>query len=138
MLILPACYRMLDTGYSRSPQSLDASKRYAVIRLPEDHGDIGQVILDEMMSRGFIVSLVDEAIDTENFDVLVRYEAVWRREFTWYLLALSINVYDARTDALLVASAQYRSFYVQSSKERATRLLLNEIFGEQQQSQSGE
>lgn len=99
---------MIDQGYGTKPIPIDLSKRYAVVKIPEDYGDIGQALYDELALRGMKVQLTDESGNLHDFDILIRYEASWRWDVTWYLLALSVNVYESRTDALIAASARYR------------------------------
>lgn len=135
---ISGCYRMIDQGYGTKPIPIDLSKRYAVVKMPEDHGDIGQAIYDELALRGMNVQLSNEPENLHDFDILIRYEASWRWDVTWYLLALSVNVYESRNDALIAASARYRTSLVRSSPGKAANALLDELFGAREASRDDE
>lgn len=116
------------TGSVSASTDLSALKTMYVKHFPDDNSGVNVEIADNLRSRGVTVSTGPEA-SSSNFDAIVTYVDKWRWDLTMYMLELTINFRDPKSEALLATGNSYHTSLTRLSQTEMVNEVLNNIYG---------
>jgi hypothetical protein len=101
---------------------------YYVVRHDKDTRHIDEIIRDEMIPLGLKKTQSGTiGLKPPNVDVIVTYEDRWAWDMTTYMLSLTIDFRDARSNVLLATGQSYRPSLVRKSPREMAREVLESI-----------
>ncbi len=106
---------------------LSTLKTIYVKRIPADERGINVLVADKLRSKGVTVTTGDEA-PPRNVDAVVTYIDKWMWDMTMYMIELTININDAKTDTLLATGNSYHSSLTRKSPQEMVDEVLDNIY----------
>ncbi len=111
-----------------SPSSdLSALKTMYVKHYPSDNSGVDMEIADRLRSRGVAV-MTGPAQPAGNFDAIVNYRDQWRWDITMYMLELTIDIRDPKTQALLATGNSHHTSLTRLSQTEMVNEVINNIY----------
>src|SRR3972149_1191890 len=96
---------------------LDAGRLRSFYVVTVKQGAVPQAIKEELTSRGYQVSLGEEANMPANVDSKVLFNDKWMWDITVYLLEVKIDLVDPKTGAMQGSGRSYRTSLARKSTE---------------------
>ncbi|MBI5007280.1 MAG: hypothetical protein HZB95_09165 [Nitrosomonadales bacterium] len=113
------------TGSVSPSTDLSALKTMYVKKIPADNREVNVLIADKLRSKGVTVTTGVEA-PPGNIDAVVTYVDKWMWDITMYMLELTIDIRDPKTDAqLATGNSLHTSLTRKSSKEMVDEVVEN-------------
>lgn len=113
---------------SVSPSTdLSALKTMYVKKIPADNGGVNVLVADKLRSKGVTVTTGVEA-PPGDVDAVVTYIDKWMWDMTMYMLELTININDPKTDALLATGNSYHSSLTRKSPPEMVDEVVDNIY----------
>lgn len=115
------------TNRATGSTSVDLSslKTMYVKKIPADNREVNVLIADKLRSKGVTVTTGVEA-PPGNIDAVVTYVDKWMWDITMYMLELTIDIRDPKTDAqLATGNSLHTSLTRKSSKEMVDEVVEN-------------
>ena len=111
-----------------SPSSdLSALKTMYVKHYPSDNSGVDMEIADRLRSRGVAVT-TGSAQPTGKFDAIVVYRDQWRWDITMYMLELTIDIRDPKTQAILATGNSHHTSLTRLSQTEMVNEVINNIY----------
>lgn len=111
-----------------SPSSdLSALKTMYVRHYASDNSGVDMEIADRLRSRGVAVT-TGPAQPVGNFDAIVNYRDQWRWDITMYMLELTIDIRDPKTQALLATGNSHHTSLTRLSQTEMVNEVINNIY----------
>jgi hypothetical protein len=111
-----------------SPSSdLSALKTMHVKHFPSDNSGVNMEIADRLRSRGIVVT-TGTAPQTGRLDAIVTYRDKWMWDITMYMLELTIDIRDPRTEAVLATGNSYHTSLTRLSQTAMVNEVVDNIF----------
>jgi hypothetical protein len=107
---------------------LDTLKTMHVAKLPQDGRNIDLLIADKLRTRGYTVTTGLEA--PARVDALVTYADKWMWDITMYMLELTVNVREPKTDYPLATGNSYHTSLTRKSPAEMVDEVINNIMKE--------
>jgi len=134
LAVLLAALTVLSTGCANratatvSPSSdLSALKTMHVKHFPSDNSGVNMEIADRLRSKGFVVT-TGAASPPANVDAIVNYRDKWMWDITMYLLELTIDIRDPKTEAILATGNSYHTSLTRLSQTAMVNEVVDNIF----------
>ena len=134
LVVLLAAVTVLSTGCANratatvSPSSdLSALKTMYVKHFPSDNSGVNTEIADRLRSKGFVVT-TGAASPPANVDAIVNYKDKWMWDITMYLLELTIDIRDPKTEAILATGNSYHTSLTRLSQTAMVNEVVDNIF----------
>ena len=126
-VVLSSC----ATHSSRVSPDIDINqyKTFFVLRHAVDTRLVDEIIRDEMVYLGFKTQSGTIGQKPPNIDVVVTYEDRWYWDMTMYMISLTINFHDARSNELLATGYSFRPSLVRKSPKGMVQEVLEGIIG---------
>ncbi|MBI4808057.1 MAG: hypothetical protein HY799_03800 [Nitrosomonadales bacterium] len=113
------------TGSVSPSTNLSALKTMYVKKIPADNREVNVLITEKLRSKGIAVTTGVEAAPG-NIDAVVTYVDKWMWDITMYMLELTIEIRDPKTDAqLATGNSLHTSLTRKSSKEMVDEVVEN-------------
>jgi len=109
---------------------LSSLESFLVVRFPPDDRGIENMIANALDKRGKAAVATDSKPDQVDADAVVTYEDKWMWDITMYMLELTIEIHDPRTDYVLATGVSYRTSLARTSPEEMVEEVIGEIFSE--------
>lgn len=134
LAVLLVAITVLSTGCANratatvSPSSdLSALKTMYVKHFPSDNSGVNMEIADRLRSKGFVVT-TGAASPPANVDAIVNYKDKWMWDITMYMLELTIDIRDPKTEAILATGNSYHTSLTRLSQSAMVDEVVNNIF----------
>lgn len=101
---------------------------FYVLRQPKDDKGIEKLIAAELQSYGKNSSYGNDSSPPEEVDAVVTYIDKWMWDITMYLLELTIEVRDPKTNYIFAKGHSYRTSLARRSPEAMVEEVLSTIF----------
>ncbi len=88
------------------------------------------MISNALDKRGKTAVAADSKPDQVDTDAVVTYQDKWMWDITMYMLELTIEVHDPRTDYIVATGVSYRTSLARTSPEEMVEEVIGEIFSE--------
>ena len=134
LLLVGSCFYLVGCAMAKidsriTPDSdLARYKTYYVVRHDKDERHIDEIIRDEMVLLGLDAKSGPPATQPDDVDVIVTYEDRWTWDMTNYLLTLSIDFRDSKSNVLLATGQSYRPSLERKPPDFMAREILESIF----------
>lgn len=134
LTVLLAIVTSLTTGCvnlatsSVSPLTdLTALKTMYVKHYPSDNSGVDLEIADKLRSKGVKVKTGAETTSSD-FDAIVTYVDKWKWDMSMYLLELTINIRDPKTESTLATGKSYHTSLTRKSQTQMVDEVVNNIY----------
>lgn len=134
LAVLLAAVTVFSTGCANratatvSPSTdLSALKTMYVKHFPSDNSGVNMEIADRLRSKGFVVT-TGAASPPANVDAIVNYKDKWMWDITMYLLELTIDIRDPKTEAVLATGNSYHTSLTRLSQTAMVNEVVDNIF----------
>lgn len=119
---------------TRAPDAdLGALHSFYVHKLPADDNGIDKMISDRLEAMGYKSSYGTADSPPTEVDAVVTYEDKWMWDITMYLIRLSVQVRESKSDGAILASAEsYRPSLERKSPQDMVAEVLDELFKKDQ------
>ncbi len=107
---------------------LSEYKTFFVIEEDDDKRNVGGSIVDVLADKGFSASIGSPTEIPESTDILVRYDAKWSWDVTFYLLGLNIRFLEAGSLTPLATSTSEHSSITRKTRRGMVEEVLTNIF----------
>jgi hypothetical protein len=107
---------------------LSVYQSFFVVEEEDDRREVGRTIAGELANMGFDTSIGNISEVSDSIEVLVRYDAKWSWDITFYLLSLNIRFLDASSHAPLATATSEHSSISRKTKKGMTEEVLGNIF----------
>lgn len=104
---------------------------YYVVKADKDGRGINEIISNKLISMGYKATTGPEDEIPEGIDAKVTYIDRWMWDFTMYMLELTINIDDAKTDYPLASGNSYHTSLSRKSPEDMVDEVLTNIFNKE-------
>jgi hypothetical protein len=115
---------------SISPDTqLGKFKSFYVVKVPNDERSIDKLITDNLQKRGFrVTSGAQPPSAPAGVDALVTYNDKWMWDMTMYMLELTINFRDPKTNFPMATGNSYHTSLTRKSPPEMVDEVLTNIF----------
>ena len=134
LVVLLVAVTVLSTGCANratatvSPSSdLSALKTMYVKHYPSDNSGVNMEIADRLRSKGIVVT-TGVAPAPGKVDAIVNYKDKWMWDITMYMLELTIDIRDPKTEALLATGNSYHTSLTRLSQTAMVNEVIDNIF----------
>ncbi|HEY5579677.1 MAG TPA: hypothetical protein VIK56_00735 [Rhodoferax sp.] len=112
-----------------SPSSdLSTIKTMYVRHYPSDNSGVNMEIADKLRSKGVTVTTGSEQ-PPSNFDAIVTYKDKWMWDITMYMLELTIDIRDPKTETPLATGNSYHTSLTRKSQTEMIDEIISNIYG---------
>jgi hypothetical protein len=115
------------TGNIYPSANLSALKKMYVKHYADDNAAVNVRIADKLREQGVIVTTGDGEPPTD-IDAVVTYVDRWMWDFTMYMLELTIDIRDAKSQALLASGNSLHSSLTRKSPAEMVSEVVNSIY----------
>lgn len=131
LLLVTGCInRSSATMTPGQSQDMGRAKNLFVVKLGPDERGVNKVISDRLILRGYKSKTGLESDVPENIDVVVNYADRWQWDMTMYMIELTIEMRDAKTNLPIVSGNSYHTSLTRLSTAGMVDEVLNSIFAE--------
>lgn len=128
-LSLSACATADVSSYVVPGETLDESGSWFIVFAENDERALHEKLRQEMVSRGLTASTGFADRVPEGTTYLVEYGSQWQWDVTWYLLDLSVRVYEPETRLLIASAHSVRTSLARKSSEQVVAETLDKLLG---------
>ena len=132
-LLLAACATTDVGSYIVPGETLEPSGSYYIIFSETDDRALHEMLRTAMIARGLDASTGFADRVPPDATYVVEYGSQWQWDLTWYLLHLSVRVYEPDERLLIAAAHSERTSLVRRPAGEVVAETLNELFQENQQ-----
>ena len=134
LAVILGIFTLLSTGCANhatgsvSPSAnLLALKTMYVKHYPSDNSGVDEQIADKLRSKGVTVTVGSEA-SPSSVDAVVTYVDRWMWDITMYMLELTINIRDPKTDSLIATGNSLHTSLTRKSQTEMVDEVINSIY----------
>lgn len=131
-LLLAACATSDVGSYTVPGESLSTSGRYYVIFSENDDRALHEMLRTAMIARGLDASSGFADRVPADATYIVEYGSQWQWDLTWYLLHLSVRIYEPNERLLIASAHSERTSLVRRPAEEVVAETLHALFHEGQ------
>lgn len=106
--------------------NLRALKTLHVVKFYDDQHDVNNLIADKLRILGYTVTTDPEK--PAGADAMVTYQDEWARDFTAYMLDLSVVIRDVKTDFPLASGNSYHTSLSRKKPNEMVEEVIDNIF----------
>ncbi len=116
------------TGYVVPGEQLEPDGSYFIVFTADDDHGLHELLRNELAAyrpnttSGFADRMPDGT------DYLVEYDAQWQWDITWYLLVLTVRVYDPATRLMIATASSTRTSGARTAPDKMVTEALAELF----------
>jgi hypothetical protein len=103
-------------------------KSFYVVRLPADERGINKLISDELIKRGYKATTGEAANVPADVDATVTYQDKWAWDITMYMLQLTVQFRNPKTEMPLATGECFFSSFIRRSPPEMVKETLDQIF----------
>lgn len=106
--------------------NLDSIKSIYVTKVTSDVSGVNLMITDKLKNMGYLVST---GVDTPpDVDAVVTYQDKWMWDMTWYLIELTVDIRDPKTNFPMATGNSYHTSITRKTPEEMVNEVINNIF----------
>ena len=128
VILLSGCAVTSLTSDVDPRTDLSTLQSFLVVRLPTDERGTEELIAAELNKRGKTAVTAFERPDQVDADAVVTYQDKWFWDITMYMLELTVEIHDPRTDYVLATGTTSRTSLARKSPEGMVEEVIGEIF----------
>ncbi len=119
------------TGFVVPGERLEPGGAYYIVFTERDDHGLHELLRKELSyyrpdtSSGFADRMPAET------DYLVEYDAQWQWDITWYLLVLSVRIYDPATRLMIATASSTRTSGARTAPDKMVAEALAELFSDE-------
>ncbi len=125
-LMTTGCTNRATANVSPSTD-LSMLKTMYVKKIPADNNEVNVLIADKLRSKGVTVTTGTEA-PPSNIDAVVTYVDKWMWDMTMYMLELTININDPKTNAQLATGNSLHTSLTRKSPPAMVDEVIDNIY----------
>jgi len=106
---------------------LSKVKKIYVIHLEPDGRGVNRVIADQLNLMGYHATTGEANAVPEGIDATLTYQDKWMWDITMYMIQLSVQLREPKTDIMLASAKSYRPSLQRKSPEGMAEEVLNQL-----------
>ena len=129
-LFLSGCVSTSLTSDIDPQTDLAALRSFLVLKFEPDNRGVEDLMAAALNNRGLTAVAIDERPAQVDADVVVTYIDKWTWDITMYMLELTVELRDPRTDYVLATAKSFRTSLACKSPEEMAEEVIGKIFDE--------
>ena len=130
VLLLSGCVSTSLTSDVDPQTDLQSLQSFLVLKFEPDRRGIEHMIATELKARGLKADAAVVRPEEVTADAVVTYVDKWMWDMTNYMIELTIELHDPKTDYLLATARSYRTSLARKSPEEMVAEVLGKLFDE--------
>jgi hypothetical protein len=107
---------------------LSKVKKIYVVHLAPDGRGVNRVIADQLNMMGYQATTGEASTIPEGVDATLTYQDKWMWDITMYMIQLSVQLREPKTDIALATAQSYRPSLQRKTPEGMANEVLTELF----------
>ncbi len=127
VLLMSGCVNRVGANW-HATSNINNIKSFYVIKFAPDGRGINKLIVNRLRVMGFEATTGLSSAIPPTVDVVVDYSDRWRWDLTMYMLELTINLRNPKTNALLGDGNSYHTSLTRQPPEKMVEEVLDNVF----------
>jgi len=117
-----------QSGFVVPGESLVPSARYYVVKARDDERSLNEVIVRNLLAKGYSVSTGLREETPKAADYLINYGSQWQWDITWYLLDFDIRIYTHANNLFVASAHSEQTSLLRKPQDEIVASVINRIF----------